>query len=604
VTPPVPPDKSPDNDAIAAAFADVSQLLELTGDNPHRVRSYASIARTIEGLPRSAAAMLADGTLLDVKGIGEGTAARVKEIVETGRLGILEELRAMVPEGLGQVLQIEGLGPKRVREIWQTLGVTSVVELEYACLENRLRDLKGFGDKTQQNVLNGIGFLKRSQGRRLLSQARAAAERCLTRLQREPAALRLGVVGPVRRMQPTVAGVQLLASAHDDAALLEAFAHMAFVEEVRAHTPTEASVLLEDGTPVTLTVVPDTAWFAALFVRTGSEAHVAAITERCKERGFRLDATGLHEGRHLVRMEEEDDVYRAAGLALVPPELRESDDATPPPDDLLVISDVRGVLHAHSTWSDGAYSIRDMAARAGTQGHSWFAICDHSAAASYAHGLDAARLREQWTEVDALNASGEVGIPIFKGIETDILPDGSLDLPEEILAGLDVVVASVHSAMKQSPAVMTERLVRAVSHPLIHVLGHPTGRLLLGREGYEFDMERVLDACAKHGTAIELNANPHRLDLDEKWLPMAVARGIPIAIDPDAHDLRGIEDVVFGVGSARRVRIRRKDVLTALDVDAFLAWCANKRGRPAPAPWPRRAARTEKPDEPESEESA
>ena len=579
----------PDNDTIAAAFAEVSDLLELTGDNPHRVRSYASVARTIEGLPRPATAMLADGTLLEVKGVGEGTAARVRELVETGRLALLDELRAKVPPGVVELLAVQGLGPKRVREIWQTLGVSSPAELEYACLENRLRDLKGFGDKTQENVLKGLGFLRRARGKRLLSQARAAAERTLTRLQRCEAALRLAVVGPVRRMVSVVDGVDLLATAHDAAALLEAFVTMPFVAQVRARTATSAAVVLEDGTPVSLAVVAEPAWFAALFVATGSEAHVAAVTAAAAARGYRLSPDGLVEGRHLVVLEEEEDVYRAAGAPFVPPELRDDAAPAPAPDDLLVAADVRGVLHAHTRWSDGAYSVREMADRARELGFSWFAVCDHSAAASYAHGLDAARVREQWAEVDALNASGET-IPVLKGIETDILPDGSLDLPEDVLAGFDVVVGSVHSALRQAPAVMTERLVRAVSSRFIHVLGHPTGRLLLGREGSAFDVERVLDACAAHGTAIELNASPHRLDLDERWLRAAADRAIPVAIDPDAHDLRGLEDVVYGVGTARRARLRRGEVLTALDLDAFRAWCARRRGLPPPAPWPVRPA--------------
>lgn len=583
----------PDNETLAALFAEASDLLELTGDNPHRVRSYASVARILEGLPRPAAAMLADGTLTDVKGIGEGTAARVRELVETGRLGLLEELRAAVPPGLGEVLEVEGLGPKRVREIWQQLGVTSLAELEYACLENRLRDLKGFGEKTQANVLKGIGFLKRARGRRLVSQARAAAERCLGRLQREPAALRLAVAGAVRRMVATVEGVDLVATAHDPAALLATFVGMTFVAKVVAQGPGSASVVLEDGTPVALTVVPEEAFFAALFVRTGSPAHVARVTEAVAAHGRTLTERGLLEGPYVVRLEDEDDVYAAAGLPPVPPELRDEADPAPPPADLLVARDVRGVLHAHTTWSDGAFSVREMAERAAQLGFAWFAVCDHSMAASYAHGLDPARVRAQWEEIDALNASGEVPIPVLKGIETDILPDGDLDLPADLLAGFDVVVGSVHSAMKQAPAVMTERLLRAVRHPMIHVLGHPTGRLLLGREGYAFDLERVLDACAEAGTAVECNANPHRLDLDEPGLVAAAARGVKVAIDPDAHDVRGLEDVVYGVGTARRARLRRGDVLTALDVDAFRAWCARRRGLPPPAPWPTRPATEE-----------
>ena len=576
---------APENAAIAAAFEEVSVLLELTGDNPHRVRSYASIARTIEGLPEPAATMLAAGTLTDVKGVGEGTAARVKELATTGRLALLDELRAKVPAGVLEILKVPGLGPKRAREIWQSLGVASLVELEYACLENRLRDLKGFGDKTQQSVLKGIGFLKRSRGLRLVSQARQGAERVLGRLQRSEAALRLAVTGDVRRMKATVTGLDLLATAHDAAGLLSAFNDMPFVEETVARDASSGRVRLDDGLLVSLRVVPDDRFFAALVVSTGSEAHVAALSARCAKRGYRLAEDGLYEGDHRVRCEEEEDVYEAAGVPFVPPELREDghvDRAAPA--DLVTIRDVRGILHAHSTWSDGAFSILEMAQKAAETGFAWFAICDHSEVATYAHGLDASRVRKQWAEIDALNAKGLAGIPILKGIETDILPDGALDLPEEILAGFDVVIGSVHSAFRQPEAVMTERLLRAVRNPLLHVLGHPTGRLLLGREGYAFDLDRVLDACQEAGTAVELNANPHRLDLDETALGGALRRGVPIAIDPDAHDLTGIDDVIYGVGTARRARVPRGAVLTALPLEEFRGWCAKKRGLPPPPP--------------------
>lgn len=573
---------APDNETLAATFARTSVLLELLGDNPHRVRSYASVARILEDLPHPAAQMLADGTLTDVKGIGEGTAARVREILETGRLGVLAEAEAQVPPGLLELLEVEGLGPKRVRAIWKTLHVTSLVELEYACHENRLRDLDGFGEKSQQNVLKGLGFLKRSRGRRLLSQARAAAERCLNRLQRDPAALRLAVTGDVRRMVSTVEGADLLATAHDDDALLATFVGMGFVEQVVERTPSSARVVLDDGTPVSLTVVPETAYFAALFLRTGSEAHVARVAAAVERRGRRLSERGLLEGRHVVRLEDEDDVYAAAGLPPVPPELRDEAAPAPAPDDLVHARDLRGVLHLHTTWSDGSYSIREMAERAGQLGFAWIAVCDHSEAAAYAKGLSPDRVRAQWDEIDALNAAGDLPVAILKGIETDILPDGDLDLPAKVLAGFDVVVASVHSALRQPRDVMTDRLVRAVSHPMIHVLGHPTGRLLLGREASAFDLDRVLAACAQHGTAVECNANPHRLDLDEAGLARALAHGVKVAIDPDAHDLRGLEDVVYGVGTARRARVRRADVLTALDADAFRAWCAARRGKPAP----------------------
>jgi DNA polymerase (family 10) len=582
---PPPAPTPPDGETIAAAFEETSRLLELTGDNPHRVRSYASVARILEKLPRPIDEMVADGSLLEVKGIGEGTVGRVKELLGTGRMAALDELRAKVPAGVVELLAVPGLGPKRVRDIWTKLGVVSLVELEYACLENRLRDLDGFGDRLQDGVLKGIGFLRRARGRRLLSTAREAAERVLVRLQRDPEALRLALVGDAHRRTATVEGVHLLATAHDARGLLATFASMPPVAEVVERSASSARVVLDDGTPVRLDVVEEADFALARFLRTGSAAHVAAVVGRLGARGFAVEGDGCSKGRTRVDFPDEPAIYEAAGLAFVPPELREGDDpARPVPEDLVEAGDVRGILHAHTTWSDGRYSILEMATKAREAGFGWFAVCDHSQAAAYAKGLDAKRLAEQGREIDELNASGAAGIPILKGIETDILPDGALDLPAAALAELDVVIGSVHSAMTQSPAVMTERLVRALADPLLHVLGHPTGRLLLGREGYGFDVARVFDACAKHGVALELNANPHRLDLDESLLPEASARGIPIAIDPDAHDLRGIEDVLYGVGVARRAGLRRREVLTALEVEAFRAWTRAKRGLPPPPP--------------------
>jgi DNA polymerase (family 10) len=574
-----------DNDAIAAAFKEASALLELTGEDEGRVRSYDATSRKIEALPRPAGEMIADGSLIEVKGFGPATVGRVKELVETGTMGMLEELRAKVPAGVVECLRVPGLGPKRMRRVWQDLGVASVAELEYACLENRLRDLEGFGPKSQEGVLKGIGFLKRSAGRRLLSQARGAAERTLNRLQREPAALRLAVSGETRRMQPTVAGLELLATAHDAGELLGAFQAMPFVAAAGARTEAAASAVLDDGTPVAIEVVEEAAFVPALLRRSSSKEHWAALERAAAGKGLRLADDGLWRGAERVELAFEDDLYRALDLAPFPPELRDGGDLSlAPPDDLVAIADVQGILHAHTRWSDGSYSVAEMAERAARSGFRWIAICDHSRTAVYANGLTIERVLAQRAEIDALNASGTCPIPVLHGTESDILPDGSLDYPDDVLARFDVVVGSVHAAFTQPAAVMTERLVRAVSSRFLHVLGHPTGRLLLGREGYDFDLERVLDACAAAGTAVELNANPHRLDLDAGLLGGVTRRGIRIAIDPDAHDLLGIEDVLYGVGAARRGRVRRGEVLTALSVEDFRAWCAKKSGLPPPAP--------------------
>jgi DNA polymerase (family 10) len=573
-----------DNARIAQAFEEAGTLLLLAGEDERRARSYALIARRLAAIGEPIEELVAANRLLDVHGIGEGTDRRVRELLGTGRMGLLEDLRARVPKGCLDMLAVPGLGPARVRELRSGLGVQDLAELEYACVENRVRDLPGFGQKTQDAILKGIASVRATRGLRLLSQARRAAVRVLARLEREPAALRLAVSGAVRRMAPIVSEVSLLATAHDARALLDAFA-ATLGSQPASRASDRATVALDEGTTVSLRVVPEEAFATALFHDTGSAAHVEAVGHRARAAGLRLEERGLFRGDERVRVAEEGDLYERLSLPYFPPETREDGDLDrPPPEDLVSIRDLQGVLHAHSLDSDGSATVADMAARARREGFSWFAITDHSRSSSYSRGLSPDRVRSQWAEVDRLNASGQVGIPVLKGTECDILPDGSLDFPDDLLEGFDVVIGSVHAGLGALPEEATERLVRAARHPRIHVLGHPTGRHLLGREGARIDLPAVLDACAESGTAVELNCQPRRMDLDEAGVAEAAKRGVPVSIDPDAHGVNDIENVILGVGLARRARLRKGQVLTALPVEEFRAWCAKRRGKPPPVP--------------------
>jgi DNA polymerase (family 10) len=573
-----------DNARIADAFAETAALLDLVGEDPRRARTYAGIARRLASLEEPIEALVARNALLDVPGIGEGTDRRVRSLLATGRMDVLDDLRARVPAGLVDLLRVPGLGPRRVADLHRALGVETLADLEYACVENRLRDLPGFGPKVQEAVSQGVASLRASQGLRLLSQARRAAARALGRLEREPSALRLAVAGPVRRMAKVVSEVPLLATAHDPEALLSAFAHLpdstCLSREGRG-----ARIALDEGTAVSLRVVEADAFATEIFHATGADAHVAAVVAHARRAGFDLTPQALSRDGARVPLEDERDLYERLGLPWFPPECREDGDlANPPPEDLVSIGDVVGVLHAHTLDSDGNASLRDMAVRARREGFSWFAVTDHSRSAGYARGLSEERVRAQWVEVERLNATGEAGIPVLKGTECDILPDGSLDFPDECLRGFDVVVGSVHAGLRRPKEEATERLVRAARSPWIHVLGHPTGRYLLGRAGAEIDLDRVLAACAETGTAIELNCQPRRMDLDEEGVARAAAKGVLVSIDPDAHGPNDVENVVLGVGVARRARLRRRDVLTALPLEEFRAWCARRRGLPAPPP--------------------
>jgi DNA polymerase (family 10) len=573
-----------DNARIAEAFAETSALLDLAGEDPRRARTYASIARRLASLEEPIESLVARGALLEIPGIGEGTDRRVRSLLATGRMDVLEELRAKVPAGLLDLLRVPGLGPRRVQDLHRALGVETLADLEYACVENRLRDLPGFGSKTQEAVAKGVALVRAATGLRLLSQARRAAARVLARLEREPSALRLAVAGPVRRMAKVVSEVTLLATAHDASALLDAFAATTGAT-VLDRERDSARVALDDGTPVSLRVVPAASFATEMLHATGSDAHVAAVVSRARENGFALDPAALRRDGKAVPLEDERDLYERLGLPWFPPELREGGDLSrTPPEDLVSISDVVGVLHAHTLDSDGGATVADMAARARREGFSWFAVTDHSRSAGYAHGLTEERVRAQWAEVDRLNSTGEAGIAVLKGTECDILPDGSLDFSEDLLRGFDVVIGSVHAGLRRSREEATRRLVTAARSPWIHVLGHPTSRFLLGREGAPFDLDAVLDACAESGTAVELNCQPRRMDLDEEGVARAAARGVPVAIDPDAHGPNDIENLILGVGVARRAGLRRKDVLTALPLEEFRAWCARRRGLPAPPP--------------------
>lgn len=571
---------------VVDTLEEIAILLELTGENAFKTRAYANAARTLQGLDRDLAELVAGGELRSLKGIGPALAEKIGMLVTTGRLPYLEELRAQVPPGLLELLRVPGLGPKRVREVYAKLGIASLAELEYAAGSRALQELEGFGEKLQGKILDGIAALKRHADRFLLSDALAMGEEILAAVAALPGARRAAIAGSLRRRCETVGNVDLVAATDDAPALLAAFAGL---PEVAAVLPAgsggaaEASVRLAGGLRVRLRAVPERDFAGVLRYLTGSREHDEALRAHAAERGFELDERGLRRAGAPVAAADEDAIFAALGLAAIAPELREGRGeiaaaAAGTLPRLLEPGDLQGVLHVHSTYSDGVDTVREMALAARARGYRYLGICDHSQSARYAGGMLADDVRRQHEEIDRLNQ--ELGdFRVLKGVECDILADGSLDYPDGVLASFELVVGSVHSRFGLSEAEMTQRLVRAVANPFLDVLGHPTGRLLLGRAAYALDLGAVCAAAAERGVAIEINANPHRLDLDWREVRGFQERGGWIGIHPDAHRSDGLDDVRYGVMAARKGWATRDRVLNALGLEELLAWLRARRAR-------------------------
>jgi DNA polymerase (family 10) len=567
----------PDKLEVARALREIGALLEVDGENPFKVRAYEAGARALEGLDGDLGSLVAQGRLVDIPGIGEALARKIADLFRTGTTPTLERLRAAHPPGTLELVQVPELGPRKVAALQAALGIRGLDDLERACVEGRVRGVKGFGEKTEARILEGVRRMRAraAERRLLLADALAQAEPLLVHLRAVPGAARVELAGSARRMRETVADLDVVAGSDDPAALSAALAAWPSVAEVLARGDTKTVVRLSSGLQVDLRVVPPADFATLLHHCTGSRAHHVRLRGLARDRGFTLSEWGLErlDGGGKVPIASEEALYGALGMTFVPPELREDQGeleaalAGAIPADLVREEDVRGLVHCHTTWSDGRATLEEMARAADALGIEYLTVTDHSRTAGYAGGLDQDRLRLQWDELARVQE--RVKVRLLRGTESDILEDGALDFPDAVLEQLDVVVASVHARHRMDEAQMTRRLVRCMSLPVFKIWGHALGRLLLDRDPFACRVEEVLDALAASRGAVEVNGDPKRLELEPRWLRAATARGIPVVLSVDAHSVRDLGYLRWSAATARRGWIRRGQVLNTLPVEEF-----------------------------------
>ena len=584
---------------IAHVLDELADLLEIQGANPFRIRAYRNAVRTVEGLTRPVRAMVDAGEdLSELPAIGKDLAQHIVELVQTGRMSRLEELAAEFPRSLVELMRLDGVhhGPKKARKLFDELDVRTVDDLEAALGAGKVQELEGFGKKSAEKILRAIADHRKHVGRFLLDDVEELLAPVLEHVRGAEGVERVEVAGSFRRRKETIGDVDLLAEFDGDGtSVVQHFVSYPGAERVEAAGGTKGNVVLRSGLSIDLRVIPRRSFGAALQYFSGSKEHNVAMRTRAVRKGLRVnewgvfrvpegvdpDSLGKEDGERLAG-ETEEGVYQALGMAWVPPELREnrgeveaSLKGTLPR--LVTMEDIRGDLQMHSTWSDGKVSLEEMARACRDRGYEYVAITDHSQAMAMVQGLTPERAREQWVEVEEVRERLP-GIEILKSAEVDILKDGSLDLPDDILEGLDLVVVSVHSFMDQDKKTMTERVLRAIRHPSVDILAHPTGRLLNRREPFELDVETVLAAAAELDVAVEVNANPNRLDLSDVHVLRAKELGVKVVISTDAHSPGGLDNMRFGVDQARRGWLEPGDVLNAMPADDFAAWRRRRNG--------------------------
>jgi DNA polymerase (family 10) len=580
---------------IATVLEEIAILLELKNENPFKIRAYTNAARSLETFGGNVSDLQNEEALEKIPGIGKAIAAKVKELAETGSLKYLEELRAEFPASILELFSIPGLGAKKIKALYEKLQISSIEQLQKACESGRVAKLPGFGETTQTKLCEAIAKRAQHTGSFQLGQIAPEAETLRSDLAAHPDALQVDLAGSYRRRKEIVRDVDLIVSTKKPDAITKFFTAHPLVESVIAQGSTKTSVRLRSGIQSDLRVVSPAEYPFALSYFTGSKEHNIEMRNRALKRGWTLNeyriaplppdpkARKIKTATKIPRVRDEAELYRAVDLDFIPPELRENCGEFEAAEKhsipkLIEKENLRGTFHCHTGASDGHNSLEEMAEAAQALGLQYLGIADHSRSSIQAHGLDETKLRAQMAAIRKLNKKFD-SFRLFAGVECDILRDGSLDFPNEILGDLDYAVASIHSVFNLSEADMTKRIIRAMENPFITMLGHPTGRLLLKREPYQIDIPAILDAAAATGTWIEINAAPKRLDLDWRWWPLAKQKGVKCVINPDAHRVERLQDLWFGVGVARKGWLTKADVVNCLPLNKIEAELKRKRGR-------------------------
>jgi len=560
----------PDKFEIANALRETGILLSIQGQNQYKARAYMNGALTIESLSESVDKLIEEDRLTELPGIGPSLAASIQEIYSLGESKLLRHLRKELPPGVIELSRVPGMTLKRIQALHKDLGIESLEELEQACLEGRVRKVKGFGQKTEQTILSGIRSYRENKQRILLLDALEISEQLLHHIKNLTKVESIEIAGAIRRWEEVIDEIEIVVASQDAEPIFAALESFPLNTRIEARDHSSMRVRLTYG--ITATCYVTDSFATRLIERTALPAHFERLQELAAKQNLVLMPDQFQKGNKRIQVRGEDDVYKQIGLHPVPPELRvglnELEEAEKAGfDDLIELENIKGMTHCHTTFSDGRYSVLDMARAAEKMGMSYLTITDHSPSAHYAGGLDKRRLQEQWREIE--KAQEQVGIRLLKGTECDILADGALDYPDDVLERFDVIIASVHSRFKLDYDQMTERLLRCMKIPLFKIWGHPLGRLVLRREPINCDVERILEAMASAPAAIEINSDPYRLDIEPKWARLAKEKGIKFIISTDAHSIRDYENLPFGVHLARRAGIRRQDVLNTWNVERF-----------------------------------
>jgi len=567
---------------LSQIFEQIAKILKIKGENPFKIRAYEKITLVLENLPIDIETIYHQGGLNNIPGVGAGIAKKIEEFLTTGKLEYYEKLKETIPTGVIELLDIPEVGPKTAKLLYEKLEVDNIEKLERAIKEHQIKDLPGMGEKSETNILRGIELYKRRKERFLLGRALPLAEEMVESLSQLKETNKISFAGSLRRKKETIGDIDILVTSQNPEKIMKTFTSLPQVREILAEGPTKSSIITNDDLHIDVRVVEPISFGAALQYFTGSKAHNIKLRELALKRNLKINEYGVFEveSGNRIAGEKEEEVYQALNLPFIPPELREDRGEIEAAQEnrlpqLIEYSQIKGDLHLHTKWSDGAHTIKQMAEAAKKRGYKYIAITDHSQSLKFAGGLIEERLREQVEEIQKLNQELK-DFTILSGIEVDIKSNGSLDFSDEILSKLDVVIAAIHSGFKQESKIITERIIKAMQNRFVNIIAHPTGRLIGYRESYQVDINEMMEVAAKIGTILEINSYPERLDLNDIYCRMAKEKGVQLAIETDAHSIEGLTFMDLGVAVARRGWLEEKDIVNTLPLDKLLKRLKNR----------------------------